>query len=125
LKVVPLVDKVVVLGDFNFEFGRNWESSASAVGRHHLHHDKAASDNGERFLDLAGSFGLYVANTFFPNRLGHLVTWFHPLTKRWYVKDYIMCSRSLICGGARLQGLYLSAMAITTIGCWSSTCSCI
>jgi hypothetical protein len=25
-------------------------------------------------------------------------TWFHPPTQRWYVKDYTMCSRSLMCG---------------------------
>jgi len=47
LKVVPRVDKVVVLGDFNVELGYNWESFASTVGRHHFHHGKAPSDNGE------------------------------------------------------------------------------
>jgi len=39
-----------------------------------------------------------VANTFFPHRPGHLGTWRHPATQRWYVKDYILCSRSLMCG---------------------------
>ncbi len=32
LKAVPLVNKVVVLGDFNIDLGRNWESSIGVVG---------------------------------------------------------------------------------------------
>jgi hypothetical protein len=70
LKVVPPTDKVVVLvvlGDFNVEFSCGWESSASAVGQHHLHHSEAPYDNGERLLDLATSFRLRVANAFFPH----------------------------------------------------------
>jgi hypothetical protein len=98
LKVMPPIDKVVVLGDFNIELHRDWDSSVGAMGWHHLHHDEAPSHNGECFLDLATSFGLHVANTFFPHWLGHLGTWFHPPTQRWYVKDYIMCSHSLMCG---------------------------
>jgi hypothetical protein len=71
---VLLVDKVVVLGDFNIDLGRDWESSIGAVGWHHLHHDELPSDNGERLLDLVMSFGLRVANTSFPHHLGHLGT---------------------------------------------------
>jgi hypothetical protein len=32
LKVMPLVDKVVVLSEFNAEFGHGWDSSIGAVG---------------------------------------------------------------------------------------------
>jgi hypothetical protein len=97
VKAMPHVDKVVVLGDFNSELGCSWESFTCAVGWHHLHHSEAPFDNGEHLLDLATSFGLRMANTFFPHRLGHLGIWFHPPTQRWYVHNYIMCSRSLIC----------------------------
>ncbi|CAM6020000.1 unnamed protein product [Sphagnum balticum] len=59
LKVVPPVDKVVVLGDFNIELGHSWESSASsAVGSHHLHHNEVPSNNAKCLLDLVASFGL-------------------------------------------------------------------
>lgn len=78
LKVVHHVNKVVVLGDFNVELGRNWESSFSAVGWHHLHHGEAPSDNGECLLDLVAFFGLHMVNTFFPQRHGHLVPSSHP-----------------------------------------------
>ncbi len=65
------------------------------VGRHHLHHSEAPSNNGECLLDLTTSFGFCVANTFFPHRPGHLVPSSHPAL---VFKDYIMCSHSLMCG---------------------------
>jgi len=67
LKVVPHVDKVVVLGDFNAELGYGWESSTSVASQHHLHHGKAPFNNGECFLDLVTSFGLRMAKAFFPH----------------------------------------------------------
>lgn len=67
LKVMLPTDKVVVLGDFKVELSCGWESSAGAMGRHHLHHSEVPFDNGERLLDLATSFGLHVANAFFPH----------------------------------------------------------
>jgi hypothetical protein len=42
LKVVPPTNKVVVLGDFNVELGRDWESFSYVMGRHHLHHDEVS-----------------------------------------------------------------------------------
>jgi hypothetical protein len=98
LKAVPFADKVVVLGGFNVELGRGWKSSVGAVGRRHLHHGKAPSNNEEHLLDPVASFGLHVANTFFPHWPSHLGNWFHPPTQHWYVKDYIMCSHNLMCG---------------------------
>jgi len=74
LKAMPLANKVVLLGDFNVELGGGWQSSNGVVGRHHLHHIDPSSHNGERLLDQATSFGLRVANTFFPHRPGHLST---------------------------------------------------
>ncbi|CAK9198619.1 unnamed protein product [Sphagnum troendelagicum] len=61
--VVPPADKVVLLGDFNIELGGGWQSSNGVVGCHHLHHSDAYSNNRERLLDQAASFGLRVANT--------------------------------------------------------------
>jgi hypothetical protein len=81
LKVVPLADKVVLLGDFNAELGGGWQSFNGVVGRHHLHHSDASSDNGECLLDQAVSFGLRLANTFFPHQPGHLGTLHHPATQ--------------------------------------------
>ncbi|CAK9216218.1 unnamed protein product [Sphagnum troendelagicum] len=74
LKVVPPIDKVVLLGDFNAKLGEGWQSSNGMVGRHHLHHSDASSDNEEHLLDQAASSGLRVANTFFPHRPSHLGT---------------------------------------------------
>jgi hypothetical protein len=74
LKVVPPIDKVVVLGDFNIELRHDWDSSVGAMGWHHVQHGEAPSHNGECLLDLAVSFGLHMANTFFPHQLGHLGT---------------------------------------------------
>ncbi|CAK9861114.1 unnamed protein product [Sphagnum jensenii] len=48
LKVVPPVDKVVLLGDFNVELGGGWQSSNGMVGHHHLHHNDVSFDNRER-----------------------------------------------------------------------------
>jgi len=74
LKVVPPIDKVVVLGDFNIELRHDWDSFVGTMGMHHVHHGEAPSHNGECLLDLAMFFGLHVANTFFPHQLGHLGT---------------------------------------------------
>jgi hypothetical protein len=74
LMAVPPIDKVVVQGDFNTQLGHGWESFAGAMGRHHLDHSEVPSDNGEHLLDLAASFGLHMANTFFPHQFGHLGT---------------------------------------------------
>jgi hypothetical protein len=82
LKVVPPIDKVVLLGDFNIELGHDLESSTGVVSRHHLHHDEAHSVNGECLLNLATFFGLHVANTFFPHRPGHLFPSSHPALVR-------------------------------------------
>jgi hypothetical protein len=47
---------------------------------------------------LVAAFNLRIANTFFKHCLGHLATWRHEVTKRWYVKDYIIVSRSAMRG---------------------------
>jgi hypothetical protein len=55
-------------------------------------------DNGACLLDLAASFHLRAANTFFKHHRAHLATWQHAATKRWYVKDYILVSSSAMRG---------------------------
>jgi endonuclease/exonuclease/phosphatase family metal-dependent hydrolase len=99
LKEAPTSNKVVVLGDFNAELGSAWQEQGGVTSKFHLHRGAAEpSDNGARLLNLAATFHLRVANTFFKHRLGHLATWQHTTTHRWYVKDYILVFGSVMQG---------------------------
>ncbi len=69
------------------------------MGRFHLNRGAfEPSHNGAYLIDLVAAFNLRIANTFFKHCLGHLATWRHEVTKRWYVKDYIIVSRSAMRG---------------------------
>jgi endonuclease/exonuclease/phosphatase family metal-dependent hydrolase len=99
LKGAPANDKLIVLGDFNAELGNAWQEQGGVSGKFHLHRGAAEpSDNGARLLDLAASFHLRAANTFFKHHRVHLATWQHAGTKCWYVKDYILVSGSAMWG---------------------------
>jgi hypothetical protein len=128
LKVVPHVDKVVVLGDFNAELGYGWESSTSVAGQHHLHHGEAPFNNGECLLDLATSFGLRMAKTFFPHQFGHLGTWAFGsiLPPNVGMSRTTLCAPVASCVGCETAGsLLVSSMAIATIGCWPPPYNCV
>ncbi len=61
------------------------------MGRFHVNRGALEpSHNGAYFSDLVVAFNLMISNTFFKHRMGHLATWQHETTKRWYVKDYIL-----------------------------------
>ncbi len=99
LKEAPASDKLIVLGDFNAELGSVWQEQGGVTSKFHLHRGATEpSDNGARLLDLATSFHLRAANTFFKHHRAHLAMWQHAATKRWYVKDYILVSGSAMWG---------------------------
>jgi hypothetical protein len=99
LKEAPISNKVVVRGDFNAELGSAWQKQGNVTSKFHLHRGVTKpSDNGARLLDLAATFHFRAANTFFKHRLGHLATWQHTTTHRWYVKDYILVFGSAMQG---------------------------
>jgi len=63
------------------------------VGRFHVNRGALEpSHNGACLTNLAVVFNLKIANTFFKYHMGYLATWQHKVTKRWYVKDYILVS---------------------------------
>ncbi len=83
LKGVLASDKLIVLGDFNVELGSAWQKQGAVTGKFHLHQGATEpSDNGACLLDLAASFHLRAANTFFKHHHAHLATWQHATTKR-------------------------------------------
>jgi hypothetical protein len=93
-----------VLGDFNAELGSNWEDQGGVVGRFHVNQGALEpSHNGACLTDLATAFNLRIANTFFKHHLGHLATWQHEATKRWYVNDYILVFGSAMRGVTNCQ----------------------
>jgi len=88
-----------VLGDFNAKLGSNWEDQGGVVGRFHMNQGALEPNhNGACLIDLVAAFHLKIANTFFKHRLGHLETWWHEATKRWYVKDYVFVYGSAMHG---------------------------
>lgn len=74
---VPPHNILIVAGDINARIGRNSRSDLDRNIGPFLMHD-VTNDNGQKLVQLARDHDLFVAQTAFPHRAGHLWTWHSP-----------------------------------------------
>ena len=95
LAALPSRDMLVLLGDFNAQFGTDPEPYGGVMGPHGFGKQQL-SGNGERLLQLAGALNLRLANTFFKHSNYRTAT--HKMVNRnkqdvLRVIDYIAVSK--------------------------------
>lgn len=80
-------DKLVVLGDFNAQIGRDhclWEG---IIDRHSI---GSCNANGQLLLGLCAEHQLVVTNTIFQLPKRQKTTRRHPRSKHWHTLDYVL-----------------------------------
>ena len=81
----------IVMGDFNASIS---ERMSKVVGPHGL--SKSTSDNGERLVSFARTYGLCITNTFFQHKRIHQASWQPPNPgAQASLKDYVLVKQQL------------------------------
>ncbi|XP_070039465.1 uncharacterized protein [Nicotiana tomentosiformis] len=119
---VPPAEKLFIGGDFNGHIG----STVGGYGAMHGGFDFGERNGGgTSLLDFAKAFGLVIANSSFPKREGHLVTFQNAVAKTQI--DYLLlrrCDRGLCkdCKGSLTKDKAQELVGrLSAIGAWKSS----
>ncbi|VDL90698.1 unnamed protein product [Schistocephalus solidus] len=86
---VSMVDKLIVLGDFNACFGTDHAAWQGVLSPHCL---DSCNDNG-LLLRTCAEHCLLLTNTFFRLPTREKAPWMHPRSRRWHPLDYVLVRR--------------------------------
>nr|VZH90164.1 unnamed protein product [Spirometra erinaceieuropaei] len=90
LATVSMVDKLIVLGDFNARVGTDHTAWRGVLGPHGL---RGSKDNGLLLLRTCTEHRLILTNTFFCLPEREKTTWRHPRSRQWHLLDYVLVRR--------------------------------
>ena len=82
LSVIPITDKLLLIGDFNAMIGRDNDKSPLVMGKHGI---GKCNSNGELLLALCSEFELIVTNTMFKQNDERKTIWMHPRSRHWHI----------------------------------------
>ena len=90
LRRISQDDKIILLGDFNANVGRNHDIFHGVIGQHCVGN---MNSSGLRLLSLCSELGLAITNTFFQLSDMHNTSWMHSRSKHWHLIDYVIVRR--------------------------------
>ena len=84
---IDSAQKVLVIGDFSAQVGKDFDVWPGVLGRHGV---GKCNDNGRMLLELRAEHALPITNTLFQQKTRFKTTWKHPRSKHWHHLDYIL-----------------------------------
>ena len=87
LRIIPITDKLLLIGDFNARIARENDKWSSALGKYGI---EKCNSNGELLLAVCTEFDLIVTNTMFKQKDAYKTTWMHPRYRHGHMIDFII-----------------------------------
>ena len=84
---VNVVDKLLILGDFNAQVRKDHTTCSDAIGKFGKGNKNS---NGELLLNFCTQRHLCITNIYFSQPDKNYVTWMHPRSKHYHLLDYMI-----------------------------------
>ena len=82
-----VVDKLLILDDFNVQVGKDHTTYSDAIGKFGK---GSKNSNGELLLNFCTQGHLCITNTYFSQPYKNYFTWMHPRSKHNHLLDYMV-----------------------------------
>ena len=87
ISTVSLLDKLILLGNFNARVGKDHHAWEGVLGYHGI---GKCNSNGLRLLKTCTAFKLIITNTLFCLPARNKTSWMHPRSRHWHLIDFII-----------------------------------